>query len=124
MNKIFLHGRLTRKPEIKAVGDGNELCSFTVASDRYAGKDKGKVSDFFDCDAWGAKAALVNKCFDAGDGICVIGEMQSRKFEDKDTGKKRTAWSIRVEDVEFAEKRKGGSTDEPGADVSDAELPF
>ena len=123
MNKIFLHGRLVRNPEIKAVGDGTEVCSFTVASDRYAGKDKGKVSDFFDCDAWGAKAALVSKYFATGDGIVVYGELQSRKYEDKE-GKKRTAWNVRVEDIDFAEKRKGGATDEPGAEVPDEQLPF
>lgn len=122
MNNIIIHGRITRDPELKAVGSGSEVCKFTVAVNRPVGKDKEKISDFFDVDAWGQTGAFVSKYFSAGDGIIVQGEMQSRKFEDKD-GNKRTAWSIHANRIEFAEKKSGGQNG-GFTEVQDEELPF
>lgn len=107
MNSIIIHGRITKAPELKTVGSGNEVCKFTVAVNRPVGKDKEKVTDFFDVDAWGQTGAFVEKYFKAGDGVIVQGEMQSRKY-DKD-GEKRTAWSVHANRIEFAEKKGDGA---------------
>lgn len=124
MNKIFIHGRITKAPELKTVGSGTEVCKFTVAVNRLVGKDKEKVTDFFDVDAWGKTGAFVEKYFKAGDGIVVEGEMRSRKYEDTD-GKKRTAWGVSAEHVEFAEKKGDGGTGNGGfTEVDDSEIPF
>lgn len=125
MNMIIIHGRITKAPELKTVGSGNEVCKFTVAVNRPVGKDKEKVADFFDVDAWGQTGAFVERYFNAGDGVIVQGEMQSRKYE-KD-GEKRTAWSVHANRVEFAEKKgDSASSDATGSftDVSDEDAPF
>ena len=125
MNKIIIHGRVTRKPELKTVGSGSEVCRFTVAVNRPVSKDKEQITDFFDVDAWGKSGVFVEKYFDAGDGIIVEGAMQSRKFEDKD-GNKRVAWSVHADRVEFAEKRDGKNSSAPTgfAEVTDEGMPF
>lgn len=124
MNKIIIHGRITKAPELKTVGSGTEVCKFTVAVNRPVGKDKEKVTDFFDVDAWGKSGVFVEKYFNAGDGIIVEGEMRSRKYDDKD-GNKRTAWSVWADRVEFAEKKGDGAGNSGGfTEVSDSELPF
>lgn len=107
MNSIIIHGRITKAPELKTVGSGTEVCKFTVAVNRPVGKDKEKVTDFFDVDAWGQSGVFVEKYFKAGDGVIVQGEMQSRKY-DKD-GEKRTAWSVHANRIEFAEKKGDGA---------------
>ena len=124
MNKIIIHGRITKAPELKTVGSGTEVCKFTVAVNRPVGKDKEKVTDFFDVDAWGKSGVFVEKYFNAGDGIVVESEMHSRKYDDKD-GNKRTAWSVRADHVEFAEK-KGDSAGSNGGftEVDSDSLPF
>lgn len=125
MNSIIIHGRITKAPELKTVGSGAEVCKFTVAVNRPVGKDKEKITDFFDVDAWGQSGAFVEKYFKAGDGIIVQGEMQSRKY-DKD-GEKRTAWSVHANRVEFAEKRidVGTSNNNGGfTEVNEDGLPF
>ena len=126
MNMIIIHGRVTKDPELKVVGSGSEVCKITVAVNRPVGKDKEKVTDFFDVDAWGKTAAFVSQYFHAGDGIIVEGEMQSRKYDDKD-GNKRTAWSIHANRIEFAEKKNGESSGAASGgftEVSDEEVPF
>lgn len=126
MNSIIIHGRITKAPELKTVGSGSEVCKFTVAVNRPVGKDKEKITDFFDVDAWGQSGAFVERYFKAGDGIIVQGEMQSRKY-DKD-GEKRTAWSVHANRIEFAEKKGEGSGNGNNnggfTEVNDGELPF
>ena len=97
MNSITIHGRLTRDPELKTSQAGTEFCKFSVASDRYNGKEK--VADFFDCTAFGAKGVFVNKYFKRGQEIMIIGNMESNRVE-KD-GSKVTYWSVHVADVDF-----------------------
>jgi single-strand DNA-binding protein len=126
MNSIIIHGRITKAPELKTVGSGSEVCKFTVAVNRPVGKDKEKVADFFDVDAWGQSGVFVEKYFKVGDGIIVQGEMQSRKYE-KD-GEKRTAWGIHANRVEFAEKKgefaATGNNNGGFTEVQDENLPF
>lgn len=101
MNKIIICGRLVRQPELKTINTGTELCEFTVAVDRRVAKGAEKAVDYFDCTAWEKSGVFVNTYFHKGDGITVDGKMESRKYEDKE-GKKRTAWGVRVDNVEFA----------------------
>ena len=126
MNSIIIHGRITKAPELKTVGSGSEVCKFTVAVNRPVGKDKEKVADFFDVDAWGQSGVFVEKYFKVGDGVIVQGEMQSRKYE-KD-GEKRTAWGIHANRIEFAEKKgevaATGNNSGGFTEVQDENLPF
>lgn len=127
LNMIAIEGRLTRDPELTAVNGGQEKCKFTVAVDRYAGKDKEKKTDFFNCEAWGQKAAFVQKYFHKGDGITVNGKHISDTVE-KD-GQKRTYWTLRCDDVNFPAGKSGqdntGNSDPSGGVPVDAgDCPF
>lgn len=124
MNSIIIHGRITKDPELKTVGSGVEVCKFTVAVNRPVGKNKEKITDFFDVDAWGQSGVFVERYFKAGDGVIVQGEMQSRKY-DKD-GEKRTAWSVHANRVEFAEKKgdSAGGNNGGFTEVTDEAMPF
>ena len=129
MNKIIITGRLTRDPELKTANSGTELCSFTVAVDRSRKNKAGeKVTDFFDCTAFGKGGVFVNTYFHKGDGINIEGRMESRKYVDKD-GNNRTAWGVTVEQVEFPHGKGKGGSGSSGAfseqvDANEAELPF
>ena len=126
-NMITIYGRLVRDPELKTSTSGTEYCNFTVAVDSYNGKEK--ETDFFDCTAFGKKAAAISKFFDKGKEIRVVGSMRSKKTE-KD-GVKRTFWNITVDDFGFCGGRNDGSgtpaqTDaESGMEVVETDqLPF
>ena len=126
MNKIILAGRLTRAAELKVGNSGSEYCKFTVAVDRRGKDQNDKKTDFFDCTAFGKTGAFVDKYFAKGDGIEIIGRMESDKYTDKDN-KTRTTWGVTVEEVYFPlGKGKSDRTEttpsEPSA--AEAELPF
>lgn len=124
MNRVFLHGKLTRDPELKTVSGGIENCSFTVAVNRPIAKDKEQITDFLPCTAWRQTAAFVARYFHKGDGIIVEGSLQTRTYE-KD-GAKRTAFDVNVERVEFAEKKAGQTDASVGGftEIDDSEMPF
>lgn len=113
MNKVIIKGRLTADPELSNTSTGVEYCNFTVAVDRYVGKDKESETDFIPCKAWRQSAVFVSKYFAKGKEILVEGSIRFDKYE-KD-GEKRTFASVSVERVEFC----GGKSDtKPSIDVN------
>jgi len=104
MNEIFISGRLTRDPEVKASAQGREFTTFTIASNRYAGKEKGEQADFFNCICSGEKGIAVSKYFKKGDQIIVIGEMASQKGK-KENNQDTTYWNVNVSKFEFGAKK-------------------
>ena len=126
MNSITIHGRLTRDHELKTSQAGTEFCRFSVASDRYNGKEK--VADFFDCTAFGAKGVAISQFFQRGQDIVVVGEMTSNRTE-KD-GSKMTYWGVAVRDFDFCGGGNNQSSTQapapadPAVVETPAELPF
>ena len=129
MNIIAIKGRLVRDPSTKTTPNGVTVCNITVAVDRAYSNGGEKQTDFFDCVFWRQGAEFVNKYFSKGKEIIVQGEMQSRKWQDKD-GNNRISWEIQNAHAEFC----GGKSDnsapaEPVSDFaalndSDDTLPF
>ena len=110
MNKIILKGRLTRDPEMKTGASGVEFCKFTVAVDRRPVKDREKMTDFFDCTAFGKTGAAIHQYMNKGREILVDGRMESSTSE-KD-GQKRKFWGVVVDTFDFC-----GSARSDGAPV-------
>lgn len=129
MNNITIHGRLTRDPELKTINGAKgdfEVCNFTVAVDRRFGEE----TDFFNCKNFGKSAEAINKFFCKGKEIVVSGEMQCRKYEDKD-GKNRYVWELAVNSFDFCGKKSDVNENNSGTDtqdgfeaISDDDIPF
>lgn len=107
MNSIIIKGRLTKDPELRYTQSDTAVCTVNVAVDRPYSKDK--ETDFFTVVFWRQTAEFVSKYFAKGQEILVQGEMQSRKYEDKE-GNNRVAWEIKADRVEFCGSR--GQSDE------------
>ena len=103
MIKVFVHGRLTRDPELRHTQGGTPVCSFTVASDKRKREDG---ADFIDCQAWNGLGEMISKYFTKGKEIVLAGALSSRKYQDRN-GNNRTAWEVTAENVEFC----GGKAD-------------
>ena len=105
MNQIILIGRLTRDPEVKTTQGGTEVCSFTVAVDRKFKSASGeREADFINCVAWKQRAILIGNYFSKGSKIGIVGNLQTRKYQDKDD---RTVYvsEVIVDEVEFIDKK-------------------
>ena len=117
MNFIAIHGRLVRDPEIRQTQSGVSVTTITVAVDRAYSAGGEKQTDFFDCVFWRQGAEFVSKYFKKGKEIIVTGEMQSRKWQDKE-GNNRISWEIQNAHAEFC-GGKGENTQQEKQNVSD-----
>ncbi len=126
MNSLIIKGRITADPELKNTDNAVEYCDFTVAVDRYAGKDKERETDFIPCRAWQKSAVFVSQYFKKGQEILVNGELQVNKYE-KD-GEKRTYSFCRVNKAEFCGSKQDAAqtTNAQFTDLSgaDDDIPF
>ena len=129
MNIIAIKGRLVRDPSTKTTPNGVTVCNITVAVDRAFSNGGEKQTDFFDCVFWRQSAEFVSKYFSKGKEIIVQGEMQSRKWQDKD-GNNRISWEIQNAHAEFCGgKSESSAPSEPASnfaaiDTDDSSLPF
>lgn len=129
MNIIAIKGRLVRDPELRKTPNDISVCTITVAVDRAYSSGGEKQTDYFDCVFWRQGAEFVSKYFSKGKEIIVHGEMQSRKWHDKD-GNNRISWEIQNAHAEFCGGKSDNSSpsepviDFPVIDDTDSSLPF
>lgn len=107
LNKIFIMGRLTRDPEIRETGSGNQVANFALAVDRdFKDKSTGeKATDFIDVVAWRQTAEFVSRYFTKGRMAVVVGRLQIRDWTDKDGNKRKTA-EVVADNVYFGDSRR------------------
>lgn len=104
LNKVILGGRMTADPELKTTQAGVSVLSFTIAVNRRRTKDGEQMSDFITCVAWKERAELISKYFRKGSCICIVGEIQVRKWQDAD-GNNRYATEVLVSEVNFVDSK-------------------
>ncbi len=113
MNKVILMGRLTRDPEMRQTQNGVAVCSFSIAVNRRFAKDGQQNADFINCTAWRQQAEFICKYFGKGSMISVVGNLQSRSWENQE-GKRQYATDVVVDEVYFT-----GSKTESHTQVTD-----
>ncbi|MDO4460728.1 MAG: single-stranded DNA-binding protein [Clostridia bacterium] len=109
INNCVFMGRLCDDPELKTTQTGTSVTSFSLAVERsYAKQGEQRQTDFIPITAWRQTAEFICKYFHKGDMIALTGELQSRRYQDKD-GSNRTAYEVVARDVSFC-----GSKSESG----------
>ena len=122
MNKCIFIGNLTRDPEFQTTGSGVSLCRFSIAVNRnYSNSNGEREADFINIVTWRGLAENCNKYLSKGRKVCVVGQLQTRTYDDKD-GNKRYATEIVSEDVEFINVG-GGNPGGEGAERSGGYTP-
>lgn len=112
MNNVNLIGRLTADPEIKRTQSGTAMVRFSIAVDRaYTKQGEERQADFINCVAWDKKAEFICKYFSKGQKIALTGSIRTGSYTDKD-GNKRNTFDVWLDNAEFCESRKGGTSTE------------
>ena len=102
MNKVYLIGRLATAPQNRQTPNGISVTTFDLAVTRRSNRDN---TDFFKITTWRGLAETCAKYLEKGQQAAIVGELQTRSYEDK-SGAKRTAFDIVADDVEFLGKAK------------------
>ena len=98
LNMVIIGGRFTSDPELKTTQTGVSTCSFRLASNKKY-KDSEKVL-FLNCVAWRGTAETIARCFRKGKEIVIIGELETRSWQDKE-GKNHSLIECQVNSFEF-----------------------
>jgi single-strand DNA-binding protein len=110
LNKAILIGNLTRDPELRSLPSGVKVCSFSLATNR-VWKDKNGVkqesADYHNIVVFGRQAETVSQYMRKGSSLLVEGRMQTRSWDDKNTGEKKYRTEIVADRTQFGPK--GGS---------------
>lgn len=129
MNKVFLMGRITKDLEKKTTPSGVSVLNTTIAVDRDFKNGDEKQTDFVDVVFWRHNADFLEKYSGKGRMIVVEGQLQSRKWQDKD-GNNRVSWEVQAQNVYFADSKRnddGQSGSQPFKEVAEDDggsLPF
>ena len=107
LNKAIIIGNLTRDPELKSLPSGEKVCNFSVATNR-TWKDKDgnrqESAEFHNVVVFGKQAETTAQYMKKGSQILVEGRIQTRSWDDKDSGEKKYKTEIVAENIQFGNK--------------------
>jgi len=101
LNKVMIIGNLTRDPEVKTTPSGQNVASFSVATNRVwtnAQGQKQEAVEYHNVVAWGKLAEICGQYLNKGRKVYVEGRLQTRDWEGQD-GVKRYKTEIVAENM-------------------------
>ncbi len=110
LNKVLLYGNLTRDPEMRALPSGQQVASFSIATNRtYKNKDgqKQEAVEYHNVVAFGRQAEVIGQYLKKGRPVFVEGRIQTRSWE-KD-GNKQYRTEVVIENFQFGATAAGAA---------------
>lgn len=123
VNKVIIIGNLGQKPELKFLPSGTACGNLSVATSEKWEKDgnKQEKTEWHRVVVYGKLAENCAQYLDKGRSVYVEGKLQTRTWDDKQTGEKRYMTEIVAQNVTFL---GGGKSDgERPAARSNAQRP-
>jgi single-strand DNA-binding protein len=101
VNSVTLLGNIGKDPEVKALASGTKVATFSVATaNRYKHNDEWvEQTEWHNCVAWAGLADIIGKYVKKGGKLYLEGRLQTRSWDNKETGKKEYRTEIVVSDV-------------------------
>lgn len=116
LNKAIVIGNLTRDPELRSLPSGIKVCSFSLATNR-VWKDKSgarqEATDYHNVVVFGRQAETVAQYMKKGSSMLVEGRMQTRSWDDKNSGEKKYRTEIVADRTQFGPKGNGAVSSSP-----------
>ncbi|MDQ1348318.1 MAG: single-strand DNA-binding protein [Acidobacteriota bacterium] len=142
VNKVMLVGNLGRDPEMRALPSGQQVANFSLAtSRRYKDRDGNRKdeTEWHNIVVFGKQAEIAGQYLTKGKMVFVEGRIQTRSWDDKESGKKQYKTEIICENFQMLGSKGdgsgGGSRDaggsapaggvnDPGHEFPDDDIPF
>lgn len=93
LNKVMLIGRLTGDPQLRTTPSGQQVATFSIATNRaWTDKSGAKKEDvqFHNIVIWGRLAEIAGRFLMKGGSVLIEGRLQNRDWTDKEGHKRRT----------------------------------
>jgi single-strand DNA-binding protein len=114
VNKVILIGNLGRDPEVRSTPSGQPVANFSIATNRrWKDRDgnRQEQTEWHNIVCWGRQAEVAGQYLTKGKRIYVEGRLQTRSWEDKQSGEKKYRTEIICENFQML----GGRGDDGGA---------
>jgi len=145
INKVILIGNLGSDPEVRYMPSGSAVANLSVATSE-AWKDK-QTGEQHDRTEWhrvvlfSRLAEIAGEYLRKGSKVYIEGRLQTRKWQDKNTGQDKYTTEIIANDMQMLDSKGGGNfnnheesssshhdsrskTAEPAAENFDDDIPF
>ncbi len=102
VNKVILIGNLGKDPEVRTTPQGTSLARFSIATTtnwKDASGAKQERTEWHDIVAWERLAQICGEYLHKGKMVYVEGSLQTRSWEDPQSGQKRSKTEIKANNV-------------------------
>ena len=116
LNKVLLIGNVGRDPEMRYLQSGEPVTTFSVATNRrWTGGDgqPREETEWHNVVAWRKLAEQCNEFLSKGRKVYIEGRLQTRSWDDKNSGEKRYKTEVVCENFQMLGGR-GGDFDSGG----------
>jgi single-strand DNA-binding protein len=133
LNKVMIIGNVGRDPEMRYTPAGKPVTSFSVAVSRRWTTPENEVKDeteWFNIVAWDKLAETCNQLVTKGRKVYIEGRLQTRSWDDRETGQKRYRTEVIAGTMLLLDNRPqgaGGPRDDAGFPTDEMEpddIPF
>ena len=113
LNKAMIIGNLTRDPELRSTPSGQQVASFSVATNMVwtdAAGQRQEKAEFHNIVAWRRLAEICGQYLKKGSKVYIEGRLQTTDWTGQDSIK-RYRTEIVVENMIMLDSKMGGNTD-------------
>ena len=104
LNKVMLIGRLGRDPEVRQTQSGTAVANFSLATNRvWRDRDgnKQEETEWHQIVVWGRQAEVAGQYLTKGRQVFIEGRIQTRSWDDRNTGEKKYRTEIVAENFQM-----------------------
>jgi len=112
-NKVILLGNLTRDPQVRYIQSGSAVTELGLAVnrswyDKQSNQRKEEVT-FIDVTLWGRDAEIAGEYLSKGRPVLIEGRLTQDRWDDKETGQKRSKLKVIAESMQLLGGRQEGA---------------
>jgi|SRR5688572_2140006 len=126
VNKVILVGNLGRDPERRSTPSGQQVATFTVATNRkWRDRDgnRQEQTEWHNIVVWGRQAEVAGEYLKKGRQIYLEGRLQTRSWDDKQSGEKKYRTEVICENFQMLGQRGGGDGGGGGSEYASTPAP-
>jgi len=125
LNKVLLIGHLGKDPEVSYTASGVAVAKYSIATnERWKDQDGNtqERTEWHNIVAWRKLAEICGQYLKKGSKVYLEGRLQTRSWDDKNTGVKRYTTEIIADDLIMLDS-KGGSMEDTGRTAEEPATP-
>lgn len=124
-NKVTLIGRLTKDVEFRNTTTGKCVSNCSIATSKNWVDESGnkqEKAEFINLVIWGKQAEIFAKYLSKGSKVFIEGELATRSWDDQNTGQKRYATEVNVNNFIFLDTKQVERNEQSTKQVEEKEL--